>query len=252
MDGPKLETLQTLAHQVEIRLERPPGVHFPTVLQIERVAANGWPNNMFAIPLPNHGAIVHSPTWLGDDSTFSRVEAAGTPRVLFAPNHFHHLSLARFRARYPEAIAVASPSALVRLRAKGHQGLRALADAAPLLPQGARFLACEGLRSGEAWLSFVDDRGRRTLLVGDAFFHVRQRVKGIAGFVLRRLGTLPGLTIGDTFRWLAVSDRQKYRGWATEVIRGEAPRRLAMSHGAVVEQDDLVERLVSLLEARFG
>ena len=95
---------------------------------------------MFAIPLPDGGVLIHSPTWLGDDSTFSRIEAVGTPRVLFAPNHFHHLSLARFRDRYPQALAVATWTALTRLQAKGHEGLSDVTAAAPLLPAGARFV----------------------------------------------------------------------------------------------------------------
>jgi hypothetical protein len=221
------------------------------MVRFERLDRSGWPTNMFAIPLPDGGALIHSPTWLGDDRTFARIEAVGTPRVLFAPNHFHHLSLARFRARYPQALAVATRTAMARLNAKGHRGLSELAAAAPLLPPGAHFLSCEGLRSGEAWLSLVGDRGQRTLLVGDAFFHVGRPVTGFAGFFLRRLGTLPGLRIGDTFRWLAVRDRAAYRRWVRDVLSREAPRRLAVSHGEILEADNLVDRLVTLADQRL-
>ena len=205
---------------------------------------------MFVVPLRDGGALIHSPTWLGDESTFSQVEALGTPRVLLAPNHFHHLSLSRFRARYPDAIVVAAKSALPRLQAKGHRGLRDVMEVEGLLPAGGRVLCPEGLRSGEAWLSLADERGVRTLLVSDAFFHVLRPVKGLAAFFMRRLRTLPGLCIGDTFRWLAVRDRAAYRRWATDVLSREQPRRLAVSHGEILECDDLAQRLVSLVEAR--
>ena len=68
----------------------------------------------------------------------------------------------------------------------------------------------------------------RTLLVSDAFIHVLRPVKGVAGFFMRRLGILPGLCIGNTFRWLAVRDRA-LRRWATDVLSREQPRRLAVS-----------------------
>src|SRR5215470_6123036 len=121
---------------------------------------------MFVVPLRDGGTLIYSPTWLGDDTTFARVETLGTPRVLLAPNHFHHLSLARFRARYPEAVAVAAKSALPRLEAKGHRGLRDVMEVEGLLASGSRVLCPEGLRCGETWLSLADERGQRTLLVG--------------------------------------------------------------------------------------
>jgi len=206
---------------------------------------------MATMSLRDGGTLIYSPTWLGDESTFAQVEALGTPRVLLAPNHFHHLSLGRFRARYPDALAVAAKSALPRLEAKGHRGLRDVTEVQGLLPTGSRVLCPEGLRSGESWLSLADERGQRTLLVGDAFFNVVQPVKGASGFALRHLlGTLPGLRIGDTFRWLAVRHRAVYRRWATDVLAREQPRRLAVSHGEILESDDLGARLVSLVEAR--
>jgi hypothetical protein len=119
------------------------------------------------------------------------------------------------------------------------------------LPEGARFLRCAGLKTGEVWLSFSDE-GRRTLLVCDAFFHVCRPVTGVAGFLLRRLGIASGLKIGDPFRWLAVADRAIYRAWAAETLRREAPTRLAVSHGDPLEAEDLAQSLSSLVDARFG
>ncbi len=205
---------------------------------------------MYAVRLRDGRTLLHSPTWVGDD-TFERLEAIGPPGVLFAPNHFHHLGLKRFRARYPGALVVASREALPRLQAKGHQGLRELAEAEPLLPEGARFLRCEGVRSGEAWLSLIDE-GQRTLLASDAFFNVVQPVTGLAGFMLRRMAIVPGLQIGATFIWLAIGDRRAYRAWARETLAREAPVRLALSHGEPIEAPDLGDRLATLIERRLG
>jgi hypothetical protein len=204
---------------------------------------------MYVIPLRDGRTLLHSPTWMGDD-TFERIDALGRPGVLFAPNHFHHLGLSRFRARYPDALVVAGEGALPRLKAKGHGGLRELTAAEPLLPEGARLLRCAGLRTGEAWFSFIDD-GKRTLLTSDAFFNVAAPVTGIAGFMLRRMQAAPGLQLGATFIWLGVRDRAAYRAWVRETLAREAPARILFSHGEPLEAADVSERLTDLIERRL-
>ena len=74
------------------------------------------------VRLPSGGLFVYSPSWLGDD-TFARIEKHGTPEVLFAPNAYHHVSLEKFRARWPQALAYASSPSLPRLLKKGHPNL---------------------------------------------------------------------------------------------------------------------------------
>ena len=88
------------------------------MLRIVEDLAGGWQRAMVLVRLPGGGLLVHSPTWVGP-ATFAKVEAFGEPRVLFAPNHFHHMFLARFRERWPGARAVAGGVALGRLRGWG-------------------------------------------------------------------------------------------------------------------------------------
>ncbi len=211
---------------------------------------SGWHRNMYVVRLRDRRTLVHSPTWIGED-TFERIDALGSPGVLLAPNHFHHLSLARFRARYPDALVVAGQGALPRLKAKGYGGVHELAEAEPLLPEDTRLLRCAGVRTGETWLSLIDE-GKRTLLISDGFFNVAAPVTGFAGFMLRRMQAAPGLRLGATFIWLGISDRVAYRAWVRETLAREAPARLVFSHGEPIEGDDLGERLTSLIERRLG
>ena len=219
------------------------------VAVLEKDAGSGWGLNMLVIPLPGGGTLVHSPTWLGDD-TFARVEALGEPKVLFAPNHFHHMSVARFRERWPNATVVASEVATPRLKAKGHDGLASLASVAPLLPTGAHWLPCEGTKAGEAFLSLPGERGP-TWIVSDAFFNVDRRVTGFLGFALRTLKTTPGLAIGQTFLWMALRDRATYKKWILDGLERECPTRMLFSHGVAIEGVDLHERLAALVDARL-
>lgn len=219
----------------------------PGVLRLEKVASSGWCWNMLVVKLPGGGLLVQSPTWLGDD-TFEQLDALGEVKVLFAPNNYHHLSLPRFRARYPNALAVASEVALPRLRAKGHEGVVELSEAERLLPVGARWLRCEGTKSGEAWLSLPGS----VWLVCDAFFNVERPVTGLMGMTLRTLKIAPGLSIGKTYRWLALRDVALYRTWALEKIVSEAPRHLVPSHGEAVSSETLASRLEELVRDKLA
>jgi hypothetical protein len=219
-----------------------------SLVQLAVAPPGGWPRSMILVPAPDRGLLVHSPTWLGDD-TFARVEAHGEPRVLFAPNHFHYLSIARFRERYPRAKVVAGTTALTRLRAKGRLDVEHVDAARAELSPGTSFLECAGTRAGETLLS-VDDAGTRTWIACDAFFNVATPVDGALGVLLRALKTTPGLCLGQTFLWLALRDRRAYREWILEALAREKPTRLYVSHGEVAEGGDLAERLAALVRAR--
>jgi hypothetical protein len=219
------------------------------IVVLEKILADGWGLNMILVPLPAGRLLVHSPTWL-DDDTFDRVAAVGEPAILFAPNHYHHLSLSRFRLRWPNALAIASDTAIPRLRAKGHEGVRPIEAVADLLPVGAHWLPCAGTRAGEAFLS-MDDRGARTWIVCDAFFNVERPVTGAMGLALRALRSTGGLRIGSTFLWMALRDSQVYRDWITGALERETPTKMLFSHGAIAEGADLTERLRRLLTARI-
>lgn len=213
----------------------------------DRRDAAGWWLGMRVVRVGDE-LVVYSPTRTSDD-VFERLDALGRVSVLVAPNHFHHLALPAFRARYPEARVLAAERALPRLASQGHRGLRAIEREA--LPSGLVVHVSEGTRSGETFLSYVHG-GEKTLLVCDAFFHVCTPVHGLMGAVLRATATTPGLQCGRTFKYLAVSDARAYRRWAEETLRAIAPERVLFSHGETLEGPDVLDRLLTALDQRFG
>ncbi len=217
------------------------------MLRIVEGLAGGWQRAMILVRLPGGGLLVHSPTWVGPE-TFAKVEALGEPRVFFAPNHFHHLSLARFRERWPDAIAVAGGLALPRLKRLGHDAIAHVDEVAALLPPGAHWLECAGTRAGETFLSLAID-GRRAWIACDAFFNIGPTT-GPVGVVMRVLKGSPGLSIGQTFNWLALKDRPVYHAWVLEALERERPTELWMSHGETVTRGDLPEILAELVKRR--
>jgi hypothetical protein len=170
---------------------------------------------------------------------------------LVAPNHFHHLSLPRFRQRYPDAVVVAGERALPRLRRKGHQGVAPLQDAASLLPPDVSLWACAGCKTGESWL--CDERGGVSRwVVGDAFFNMPGPLTGLMGWFMGVLQVGPGLSLGRTFRWLGLDDEAGFRSWLSERLASAPPSWLGFSHGAPIEGDDVGARLTALVRERLG
>lgn len=221
-----------------------PGVH-----RAARVDGAGWEVGMYAVELPSRGLLVHSPTRV-DGATHPGLDALGRPEILLAPNHFHHMGMRTYRARYPDALAVASDGARPRLERQGHRGLGALDEARARLPSGARLLACDGVKTGEVFLS-LDAGGRRVWIVCDALFHVQRPLTGFTGFMLKRMKTGPGLCVGQTFLWLALRDRRAFLAWMTAKLAEERPATLLFSHGEPYDVGDGAE-LSALLERRLA
>jgi len=220
----------------------------PNLQLFERIDSSGWSLGMPVVRFPDGAALVYSPTWLGDD-TFARVERAGRPAVLVAPNHFHHLSLPRFRAKYPEALVVGGDTALSRLRARGHHDVEPCSSAAARLPPGVTLFEPAGLKNGETWAS-VEGDGGPTWLVCDAFHNVVRPVTGLRGPVLRWLRILPGLTTSRLFGFVGIGDRAAFRTWMLEALEKRPPRRMLFCHGATYDGADLAERLRALVVER--
>jgi hypothetical protein len=224
----------------------------PGVFRLEKVLPSGWGNTMLLFKAPGGGVVVHSPTWLGP-GTFERVEEVGRPVAILAPNYFHHLSVPRFRERYPEAAVLATKTAMPRLTKQGHKGLADVAERADLLPEGSKILVCEGSKTGEVWLSLPGGAGKGpTLAVCDGIFNVERPTTGAMGLVLRLTQSSPGLQLGKTIRWLAMADRPAFVEWAVKTIGDLAPGRIVMSHGEPLEAPDLANRLSALVRERLG
>lgn len=222
-----------------------------SVIQLQKSQPSGWSVGMFLVPLGDGRLLVHSPTRLGP-KTWETVEKHGQPAVLFAPNHYHHLGLPSYRERYPEARVVAASKARPRLAEQGNREIEAIEDLPEdALPEGFRFLVCEGVKTGETFLSIPGDGGR-TWIVCDAFFNVPGPTKGFMGFVLRMLATAPGLAIGRTFWLLALKNTKAYLTWLEEKLAEERPTRVLFSHGQPLEGEDVPERLLELAKRRLG
>jgi len=204
---------------------------------------------MQLLPLEDAQLLVYSPARLGRD-VFEQIEQHGTPRILIAPNHYHHLALPLFRERYPDALVAASPVAIPRLERLGHTGVEPLAAAREHLPDGVALIECEATKTGETWLEDRRDGGVE-LAVGDAFFNVAGPMRRVMGLALRVLRGAPGLCIGSTYRWLALADERRYHGWIRDYLAALDPQSVSFCHGDPIVGVDCGDRLIALAEQRL-
>ncbi|MCZ7680230.1 MAG: hypothetical protein M5U28_16275 [Sandaracinaceae bacterium] len=218
--------------------------------ELEKVVETGWCWRALAVRLTGGSSLLVSPIRGTLARTAEALEAIGTPSAALAPNHFHYMGLREARERYGDLACVASGTAAPRLTAKCGHDFASLDALRERLPSSVTLLEPPGTKTGEVWLR-VETDGGVAWAVCDAFFSVSRPLSGMMGLVLRATGTAPGLRIGSTFLWLALADRRAYRRWLEERLEEDAPRVLVPSHGDVIHDEALPERLRELAARRL-
>ena len=186
-----------------------------------------YPTRMAVVRLSDGSAWVWSPVALSDE-LFNSVEAIGPVRHIVSPNKIHHLFLAEWGERWPEARVYAPPG---------------LAQKRPDL----RFDAELGDDPDPAWKADIDQVIFRGSLAMEevAFFHHASRTAIICDLIQRHpeatmtswkgmLMRLDGLVgeHGSTPReWRASFLRRGKARAAREKVLGWKPERLLIAHG---------------------
>jgi hypothetical protein len=186
-----------------------------------------YPTRMAVVRLSDGSVWVWSPVALSDE-LFNSVEAIGPVRHIVSPNKIHHLFLAEWGERWPEARVYAPPG---------------LAQKRPDL----RFDAELGDDPDPAWKADIDQVIFRGSLAMEevAFFHHASRTAIICDLIQRHpeatmtgwkgmLMRLDGLVgeHGSTPReWRASFLRRGKARAAREKVLGWKPERLLIAHG---------------------
>lgn len=216
----------------------------------DRWSRAGWHWRMTAVALDGGGLALLSPIRRLPDGVHEELAARGGARVLVAPNHFHYLGLAEYLERYPEAEAVCSDQARLRLARRTSHAYVEVDRLAAALPAHVEVLSPPAMRSGEIWLRVETARGV-AWVVSDAFFNVADHPTGMTGLICRLTQTTAGLRIGRTFTTLQVRTKRAYRDWLLARIEEDKPRILVPAHGEILESDALAEQLAALAAARL-
>ncbi len=105
-----INTLKSIAPDLWI-------VDGPLVYMAAAGGSAPFPTRMTIIRLRDGSLWCHSPI-AADDALFNAVDALGPVRHLVSPNKLHYASIATWKARYPNAVAWASPGVRERAAAQ--------------------------------------------------------------------------------------------------------------------------------------
>jgi hypothetical protein len=187
-----------------------------------------YPTRMAIVRLADGGLWVWSPIAL-DPALAAEVLALGPVRHLVAPNALHHLYLAEWAQRFPEARLHAAPG-LARKRADLRFDSE-LDDAPPA--SWAADLDQVVFRGTFAWKEVVFfHRASRSALVADLIQRLEpDRIRGIAGLVMRLWG-LVGERGSTPFEWRATFWKRSVAREALRRALAWDPERLVVAHGS--------------------
>lgn len=193
---------------------------------------------MTAVGLPGGGFVVTSP---GSRSAAAReaLAARGPVRFLLAPNHFHNAGLAEWQQAFPDALVVAHPTAIPRLRKQVPGVTIGELDALEAaLPEGVRLLSPPMARQGETWIA-AKGPGLSALIVCDAWVNLEQ-----VTLPYRLVGFRPTLMVNPLFKRLFLRSKDGFQAWAGRELEALAPTLLVPAHGAVLRGDDVAAALL--------
>jgi hypothetical protein len=181
------------------------------------------------IRLPNGDLVLHSPI-PATDALANAVTAVGPVKHLIAPNLLHHLSVAAWHQRFPDAQLHAAPGL-----AKKRPDLRISAELGVSgSPPWAGVLDQQLLRGMPKLAESVFfHRPSRSLLVTDLLFNIVRPANLFTKVVLTMTGTRGRLAMSRVNR-LYTKDRAALRA-SLEVMLAWDFTRIVVAHGDIVE-----------------
>ncbi|MFO1303631.1 MAG: hypothetical protein U1F54_07850 [Burkholderiales bacterium] len=195
------------------------------------------------------GIAIVSPPYRAREEDFAAIGRYGAVRALVAPNAFHHLGLAEWKRRFPDAQIYAPRQSIDRVQRKaGVAGIRPLADLAALGGRRVTFTDMPHYKTGEALVRIDTARGR-AWYVTDVIFNFETMPGPLPIRMIFRLsGSAPGLRINNIAPLFMVQDKRALMGWLAQEAGRDPPRFLIPAHGAILDcgpGGDAVRRLLT-------
>jgi hypothetical protein len=183
------------------------------------------------------------------EARWEQLSRWGRPRFLLAPNHFHNVGIAAWKARFPDAAVVAHPRAHARLRKKvAGVAIEDLALLEAALPEGVRVFGPPMAKQGETWVSVKTKEGA-AWFVTDGIVNEERLPSGPTGLLFRLLGFRTELMTNPFFKRLFVADKAAYQAWVGAELERDRPVLFVPSHGAPLRGADVCSRLRAVTDA---
>lgn len=203
-----------------------------------------FPTRAVVVRLPSGELWVHSPTVGPPERLVAQLEALGPVRHLVSPNAIHYAGIPTWQARFPQALAWASPGVRDRSRSQGVEVRfdHDLDDAPPAAwAKAIDQLVFRGSRLLEEVVFF--HRPSRTLLLTDLIENFEAHK--VHGFWLRaamRVARVmdPDGQVPRDLRATYLGHKDQARA-CFERVRAWQPERILLAHGRCYERDAMKE-----------
>ena len=160
----------------------------------------------------------------------------GPVRALVASNAFHHMGLAQWKARFPEAAVFAPAQSIARVeRQTKLAGIRPLADAASVTGPRLELIDMPHYKTGEVLVRITTDRGLVWYVTDIVMNMPTLPSHPLAKALFRLSGSAPGLKFNNIAPLFMVQDKAALKRWLTAQMDKAPPRWVIPTHGDIVD-----------------
>lgn len=219
------------------------------VLAYEYSFAPGAKANGFAARTQDGKMVVVSPPTRLSDGAYDEIAEFGDVVALAAPNGFHHLGLAAWKTRFPEARVFADPLATKRIQKKNRDApdMEPIEGLAALLSDNIIYTAAPATKCGESWVAAKTKNGW-AWYASDILSNFESMPKNFAVRMLFKLtGSKPGYNVFHTAMKFIVADRKRVLRQMIEEATERAPSVMVPGHGPILDAPDLADQTRTLL-----
>jgi hypothetical protein len=193
-----------------------------------------------AFPGAGGGMVVVSAPCNPTDALFADLEKHGPVRALVAPNGYHNMGIAPWKARYPDAAVFAPAQSIARVSARsGTTGIKPLAEAAPVAGDRVELVDMPHYKTGEVLVRWPIDGGWAWYLT-DVAMNINSRIPGLFGAVFRWTKSAPGFRRNAIAGWFMIKDKRALYAWLKAEAEKKPPKLVLMCHGDHVRPSDPV------------
>ncbi len=188
------------------------------------------------------GLMVVSPPRKAPAGAMEDLAAFGAVRALVAPNAFHHMGLAHWKAHFPAAELFAPTQSIARVeRQSGLRGIRPLTAAQAIAGPNVDLVDMPHYKTGEALVRVATERGP-VWYVTDVITNMAC-LPGhpVARFLFKVTKSAPGLRFNNLAPLFMVRDKAALRRWIVAEARRDPPRCLIPAHGDIADGEALQE-----------
>ncbi|MBK7662563.1 MAG: hypothetical protein IPJ21_03255 [Sterolibacteriaceae bacterium] len=170
------------------------------------------------------------------EGAFEDLERFGAVRALVATNAFHHMGLAKWKARCPAAELFAPAQSIARVeRQTGLRDIQPIDNARAITGPRLDLVDMPFYKTGEVLLR-VDSAHGLVWYVTDVIMNMRELPRHpLARLAFRLSGSAPGLRYNNIAPLFMVRDKAALRRWLADEARNKPPRWLIPAHGDIVD-----------------